>query len=58
MKNQIKNIMNFKGEDFSEAEIHRILGILSVNSFVVHDGGSDDVNTDLVNKEATPHFKN
>jgi hypothetical protein len=31
----------------SRQEIHRILGILSVNSFVVHDGGSDEANTDL-----------
>jgi len=38
------------GNDFDDDEIHRILGILSVNSFVVHDGGSDEANTDLVRK--------
>jgi hypothetical protein len=36
------------GNDFDDEEIHRILGILGVNSFVVHDGGSDEANTDLV----------
>ena len=34
--------------DFTDDEIHKILGILGVNSFVVHDGGSDEANTDLV----------
>ena len=29
-------------KDFDAAEIHHILGILSVNSFVVHDGGEDE----------------
>ena len=38
----------FLGNDFSDEEIHKILGILGVNSFVVHDGGSDEANTDLV----------
>ena len=35
-------------KDFDPEEIHHILGILSVNSFVVHDGGEDEVNTDLI----------
>ena len=35
-------------KDFEPEEIHHILGILSVNSFVVHDGGEDEVNTDLI----------
>ena len=34
--------------DFSDFEVHRVLGILSVNSFVVHDGGSDEANSDLI----------
>ena len=38
------------GNDFADEEIHKILGILGVNSFVVHDGGSDEANTDLVKK--------
>ena len=29
-------------------DVHHILGILSVNSFVVHDGGSDETSTDLI----------
>ena len=29
-------------------DIHHILGILSVNSFVVHDGGSDETSSDLI----------
>ena len=29
-------------------DIHHILGVLSVNSFVVHDGGSDETSTDLI----------
>ena len=39
------------GEDFTEDECHRVLGILSVNSFVVHDGGADDASTDLIGKD-------
>ena len=35
-------------KDFSDFEVHRVLGILSVNSFVVHDGGSDEANSDLI----------
>ena len=34
------------GGDFSEAEVHHVLGILSVNSFVVHD--TDEDNLDLI----------
>ena len=36
--------------DFSNEEVHKVLGILSVNSFVVHDGGSDEANSDLIGK--------
>ena len=35
-------------KDFSDHEVHTVLGILSVNSFVVHDGGSDEANSDLI----------
>jgi len=35
-------------QDFSNEEVHKVLGILSVNSFVVHDGGSDEANSDLI----------
>ncbi len=34
------------GRDFSEEEVHHVLGILSVNSFVVHD--TDEDNMDLI----------
>ena len=37
-------------KDFSDHEVHTVLGILSVNSFVVHDGGSDEANSDLIGK--------
>jgi len=36
------------GNDFTNEECHKVLGILSVNSFVVHDGGSDEANSDLI----------
>ena len=39
--------------DFSNEEVHKVLGILSVNSFVVHDGGSDEANSDLIGKYYT-----
>ena len=39
--------------DFSDFEVHRVLGILSVNSFVVHDGGSDEANSDLIGNSLT-----
>jgi len=35
-------------QDFTNEECHKVLGILSVNSFVVHDGGSDEANSDLI----------
>ena len=38
-------------EDFTRSQfqdMHHILGILSVNSFVVHDGGNDETATDLI----------
>ena len=41
----IRNLWNF-GRDFSEEEVFRVLGILSVNSFCVHDGVED--NTGLI----------
>lgn len=34
------------GSDFTDAEVHHVLGILSVNSFVVHDTSED--NLDLI----------
>ena len=34
------------GSDFTSAEVHHVLGILSVNSFVVHD--TDEGNLDLI----------
>jgi len=34
--------------DFSNEEVHKVLGILSVNSFVVHDGGDNEANSDLI----------
>ena len=37
-------------DDFTDNECHRVLGILSVNSFVVHDGGGDETNCDLIGK--------
>ena len=36
--------------DFSDEEVHKVLGILSVNSFVVHDGGDNEANSDLIGK--------
>ena len=39
--------------DFSNEEVHRVLGILSVNSFVVHDGGDNEANSDLIGKHDT-----
>jgi len=41
----IRNHWNF-GKDFTEEEVFRVLGILSVNSFCVHDGIED--NTGLI----------
>ena len=37
--------------DFSNEEVHKVLGILSVNSFVVHDGGDNEANSDLIGKK-------
>ena len=45
-------------QDFSNEEVHKVLGILSVNSFVVHDGGSDEANSDLIGKQLTHNPKN
>ena len=45
-------------QDFSNEEVHKVLGILSVNSFVVHDGGSDEANSDLIGKQLTNNPKN
>ena len=42
-------------QDFSNEEVHKVLGILSVNSFVVHDGGSDEANSDLIGKHKETH---
>ena len=38
-------------QDFTNEECHKVLGILSVNSFVVHDGGSDEANSDLIGEQ-------
>jgi hypothetical protein len=38
--------------DFSVTEVKHVLGILNVNSFVVHDGAEDGM--DLIGKEGTP----
>ena len=42
-------------DDFTDNECHRVLGILSVNSFVVHDGGGDETNCDLIGKQFMLH---
>ena len=50
-RNQIVDFLRINcalSKDFTPSEIHHILGVLSVNSFVVHDGGQDEVNTDLI----------
>lgn len=44
--------------DFSNEEVHRVLGILSVNSFVVHDGGDDEANSDLIGKGISQNQSN
>ena len=41
----IRNTCKFS-RDFTIAEVHHVLGILGVNSFVVHDGAED--NMDLI----------
>ena len=43
----IRNTWGF-GKDFSVNEVKHVLGILSVNSFVVHDGAEDGL--DLIGK--------
>ena len=42
-------------QDFTNEECHKVLGILSVNSFVVHDGGGDETNCDLIGKQFMLH---
>ena len=44
--------------DFSNEEVHKVLGILSVNSFVVHDGGDNEANSDLIGKKIYTVCKN
>ena len=44
-------------QDFTNEECHKVLGILSVNSFVVHDGGSDEANSDLIGKQENFLFR-
>ena len=50
----IRNTWGF-GKDFSVNEVKHVLGILSVNSFVVHDGS--EVGMDLIGRKISFNFQ-
>ena len=50
----IRNVWNF-GKDFSINEVKKVLGILSVNSFVVHEGSEPGL--DLIGKLLSQQHK-